>query len=328
MGALQYVQTPGYAALLLMKTYSDLSLPKAGMSRAAEWLGGTAARWSGDTKTWHFPGGATLTFGYLDSEGDEQRYKTAEFQYIAFDELTRFLESPYRFLFSRLRRLQGMDVPVRMRAGTNPGDKGHAWVKARFIPDEFLTADPDDRFGRPWWKGKRLFVPARLEDNPHLDQTDYDESLAELDPVTRAQQRHGDWQAHAGGRFRPGWFRRYRIQGDAFLLDNGETVLRQRVRRAALLDPANRRTKASKYTAMGVFGMADGDRLFVLDVARERLSIQEIVPRFDALCARWGPLEWAGIEANGFQIALVQEARDRKYRHIPTICELDPEGKS
>src|SRR4051794_3253636 len=31
MGALQYVDVPGYAALVLMKTFSDLSLPKAGM---------------------------------------------------------------------------------------------------------------------------------------------------------------------------------------------------------------------------------------------------------------------------------------------------------
>ena len=32
MGALQYVDIPGYAALILMRTFSDLSLPKAGVS--------------------------------------------------------------------------------------------------------------------------------------------------------------------------------------------------------------------------------------------------------------------------------------------------------
>src|SRR5262245_31659794 len=30
MGALQFVETPGYAALILMRSYADLMLPKAG----------------------------------------------------------------------------------------------------------------------------------------------------------------------------------------------------------------------------------------------------------------------------------------------------------
>src|SRR5436190_3981743 len=63
MAALQFVHVPGYAALILMKTYKDLALPGAGMARAREWLSGTAARWSGDDHSWHFPSGATLTFG-------------------------------------------------------------------------------------------------------------------------------------------------------------------------------------------------------------------------------------------------------------------------
>src|SRR5262245_15565615 len=45
MGALQFVDVSGYAAILFRRTYTDLSLPGALMSRATEWLGDTAARW-------------------------------------------------------------------------------------------------------------------------------------------------------------------------------------------------------------------------------------------------------------------------------------------
>jgi hypothetical protein len=40
MGGLQFVDVPGYAAILLRRSYSDLSLPGALMDRAAAWLGG------------------------------------------------------------------------------------------------------------------------------------------------------------------------------------------------------------------------------------------------------------------------------------------------
>jgi hypothetical protein len=39
--------------------------------------------------------------------------------------------------------------------------------------------------------------------------------------------------------------------------------------------------------------------------------------------------EWVGIESNGFQIWFVKEARKKDaYPNIPTIKELQPEGKS
>src|SRR5262249_36030776 len=68
MEALKYVQVPGYCALLLRRTLTDLALPGALMDRAHQWLDGTAARWSEKGKTWYFPSGATLTFGFLERE--------------------------------------------------------------------------------------------------------------------------------------------------------------------------------------------------------------------------------------------------------------------
>ena len=206
MAALEYIDVKGYSALLLRKTYADLSKPGALMDRAYQWLK-DKAHWSDKTKTWTFPSGATLSFGYLETENDKYQYQGAEFQFVGFDELSQFTETQYTYLFSRLRRLKNSNIPVRMRAGSNPGGLGARWVNERFIPEGFL---PEDAAEEKVWKKEsvdeetgepivRYFVPARLDDNPHLDQAEYELSLRELDPVTRAQLRRGDWQITVRG---------------------------------------------------------------------------------------------------------------------------------
>jgi len=197
MGALQYVTIPGYSALLLRRTYTDLVLPEALMDRATEWLSRTNAVWHDKTKGWVFPSGATLSFGYLESERDKFRYQSAAFQYIGFDEVTQFTETQYSYLFSRLRRLKDTNIPIRMRSASNPGDIGHEWVKARYIKPSFADLKEQNRF----------FIFALLEDNPHLDREEYEKSLNKLDPVTHEQLRHGNWDiAIAGNMFKREWF--------------------------------------------------------------------------------------------------------------------------
>jgi len=206
MGALEYVDVPNYSALLLRRTYADLSKPGALMDRANEWLKNSSAKWNDQRKQWTFPSGAKITFGYLDTENDKFNFQSAEYQYIAFDELSQFTRTQYLYLFSRLRRLVGSDVPLRMRSGSNPGGVGGRWVYDRFIPDGFTPFDAQeskihwkeglDEDGRPF---RRAFVPARLHDNPHLDQGEYVQALNELDPVTREQLLQGDWQIQERG---------------------------------------------------------------------------------------------------------------------------------
>lgn len=194
MGALQWVDVPNYAAIIFRRSYQDLKLPGALMDRAHEWLAGTDAVWHASEHTWHFPSGATLTFSYLAHDADVERYQSAEFQYIGFDELTQFTEYMYRYMFSRCRRLKDSTVPLRMRGASNPGNQGHDWVKRRFIIEGKDTG--------------RIFVPATIDDNPHLDKDAYVESLNNLDPITRRRLLAGDWDArHGGSMFRAEWFK-------------------------------------------------------------------------------------------------------------------------
>lgn len=199
MAALQYVDVPGYAAILFRRTFADLRLPSALMARSHEWLTGTDARWNGAEHTWTFPSGAKLAFGYLDTERDKYRYQSAEFQFIGFDELTHFQEDDYLYLSSRLRKPADGPlsmVPLRLRAASNPGGIGHRWVRRRYV--EKLPR-PDDPLDTSEACAKRVFIPARLMDNPSINRDEYTRTLSILDPQTRKQLMDGDWMARPPG---------------------------------------------------------------------------------------------------------------------------------
>jgi hypothetical protein len=221
--ALRYVDVPGYSALLLRKTFAELDLPGSIMHRAREWLSGTDARWNENDHRFTFPSGASLSFGYLHTQHDRYRYSGAEFQFVGFDELTGFDQADYRFLFTRLRRPSLVDtngdplelpdhvrrmrealasVPLRMRSASNPGGRGHDWVKRRLVdrlPAEKAEGEEPDPMDTPERAARRVFIPARLRDNPSVDARSYEESLAAADPYVRAQILDGDWEARPPG---------------------------------------------------------------------------------------------------------------------------------
>ncbi len=199
MSALQYCDVPGYHALILRPSLPEFDLPGGLIDLTHQWLARSNAQWSGDTRTWTFPGpgpagtgGATLRFGYLDGIKDVHRYSGSSFAYVGFDELVRFLEPEYRRMFRVLRQPPAdatlpaapdgttlTQVPIRARATSNPGGPGHGWVKAHFV-------DPATR------PAGVIFLPSRLTDNPHLDHVDYIASLSLLPNAERQRLLHGD----------------------------------------------------------------------------------------------------------------------------------------
>ena len=185
MAALQYFNVKGYAALILRKRYKDLSLPGALMPRADSWLTGKA-HWNSETHTWTSKEGGTLTFGYIDGPRDHEQYQSAEFQFIGIDEATQIRWQQIRYMFSRLRRLKEVEIPIRFRLSSNPGGKSHTEIKEHYVR-------PEGRHGR-------TYIKAILDDNPYLDADQYELSLAELTAVDRARLRWGDWDIVEGGR--------------------------------------------------------------------------------------------------------------------------------
>jgi predicted phage terminase large subunit-like protein len=275
MAALQYVDVPGYSALLLRRTYSDLSKPGALMDRARTWLMNTDAHWNAETHSWRFPSGAVLSFGYLEHPGDELQYQSAEYQFCGFDELSQFDELQYRYLFSRLRRLKGSNVPLRMRSASNPGGPGHDWVKARFID----AHAPD-----------RVFVRALFTDNPYVDQAAYRQALAELDPITRQQLEEGDWDVRREGAI---------AKREWFPIVDAAPAQARRVRYWDLA--ATERSLSSRdpdWTAGVKMAMCDGV-YYIEHVIRERVGPGTVESLLSQTAQTDGALVSIGVECEG-----------------------------
>tara|TARA_R100001594_G_scaffold104782_1_gene139378 strand:+ start:9514 stop:10977 length:1464 start_codon:yes stop_codon:yes gene_type:complete len=168
-------------------------------------------------KTWVAPSGATLWMSYLDRDDDVMRYQGQAFNWIGFDELTQWpTPYPWNYMRSRLRTTKDSNLPLYMRATSNPGGPGHSWVKKTFIdPAEhnksYWATDIDSGEIITWPKGhsregeplfKRKFIPATLFDNPYLsDDGLYEANLLSLPEHQRRQLLEGDWDINEGAAF-------------------------------------------------------------------------------------------------------------------------------
>ena len=173
-------------------------------------------KWSERKSQWTTPQGGRIWMSYLDKDTDVMRYQGQAFNYVAFDELTQW-NSPYAWNYMRSRlRSAAPELGLYMRATTNPGGPGHAWVKKMFIDPStpnvpFWATDVEtgevlayprghSREGEPLFK--RKFIPASLFDNPYLADTgDYEAMLLSLPEHQRKQLLEGDWDINEGAAF-------------------------------------------------------------------------------------------------------------------------------
>jgi phage terminase large subunit len=168
-------------------------------------------------KTWVAPSGATLWMSYLDRDDDVMRYQGQAFNWIGFDELTQWpTPYPWNYMRSRLRSTSASELPLYMRATSNPGGPGHSWVKKTFIDPSphnksFWATDIESGDVIAWPKGhsregeplfKRKFIPATLFDNPYLAEDGmYEANLLSLPEHQRRQLLEGDWDINEGAAF-------------------------------------------------------------------------------------------------------------------------------
>lgn len=202
LGALQYVDVPGYAALLVRRTANELYASGGLIDISKEWLAGSDARWNGSMKRWTFPTNrkaAILELAHYEAgiKGQQKKYG-GTYQYIGVDEVTEFFESEYRFLFRSLRMPEGMDVPLRMRCAGNPIGVGAPFVKQRFIVEgnRTITEQIDDALVTY----ERRFIPAKLDDNPFVNRNEYIKSLGNLEPHLLQALLNGDWDVKPPGK--------------------------------------------------------------------------------------------------------------------------------
>lgn len=152
-----------------------------------------------------FWNGSSILYRHADTYEDLMKSSQgAQIHQLLIDEGTQFTGEMYSWLRSR-NRLGGWRPPEDCKipfpsimVGANPGGIGHGYFKSNFIdsaePMEVWEVD-----GR-----KRQYVPARLEDNPTMTETDpnYESNLLSMANTEVAKaMRYGDWDIVAGAAF-------------------------------------------------------------------------------------------------------------------------------
>ena len=142
--------------------------------------------------------GSTTRFGYCAAENDVYQYQGAEFLFIGIDELTLFTLRQWQFLTSRNRCPIAKTFP-NMAGATNPGNIGHAWVKALWIDKQPAAGMENPECYDP---SDYDFISARVHDNPiYAADQNYLKTLAALPSHLRRALLDGDWEVFAGQYF-------------------------------------------------------------------------------------------------------------------------------
>ncbi len=205
MEALRQIHVPHYKALILRKTYPELTeLIDKSLGYYPRIIMG--ARYNATEHSWRFPSGARVVFGSLQHEKDKHKYQGKAYDFIAFDELTHFTAAEYSYLMSR-NRANGAGTRCYMRATANPGGVGHGWVKDRFVTPaapmttvwEATTVRFPDGHSEVR-RRSRVFIPSRVFDNTALMTNDpsYLARLAALPTAERDALLYGDWDSFTG----------------------------------------------------------------------------------------------------------------------------------
>lgn len=185
---------PRFKALILRRTLTDLQ--KEIIPRSEYYYGKAGAKYNEQKKIWKFPSGALVYFGHAEHEKDIKNYDGVEWNYIGFDELTKFTEWMYLYLVVTRCRSAYEGGPAIARSSGMPGDIGNAWVRRRFVEPNEAGGKIilDQKTGH-----KRFFVKSMPYENPYLlkNTPDYLDRLNLLSEAER-KAKLGDWWSFEG----------------------------------------------------------------------------------------------------------------------------------
>lgn len=186
-----------FKGIFLRRTFRELE--REIIPRSYEFYEPLGAEYNKSDHCWTFPERGLLFFGHAEEEKDIRKYDSDQYNYIAMDELTSFTEFQYLFMTHRARS-GDVNLPAIVRAGTNPGNIGHAWVRKRFVePNKEGNVIIRDKVTGT----KRAFIKSLLTDNPYLMKNDpeYGNRLSVLPEAERKAKRDGDWWTFSGQMF-------------------------------------------------------------------------------------------------------------------------------
>lgn len=202
----QWYKHPRFKGIIFRRTFPQLE--ESLIPRSQEYYPALGGVYNEAKHVWKFPSGATIRFGYMEREQDARAHDTAEYNYLAFDELTHFTEFQYTYLACSRVRTSSPDLPAVTRSASNPGNIGHSWVRARFVEPQplggVILRDPKTNT-------RRIFIRALLTDNPYLMESDpnYINKLRGLPEAEYKAKAEGDWWTFYGQVFTEWRYLRY-----------------------------------------------------------------------------------------------------------------------
>lgn len=194
-GFLKALEYPGIKQIMFRRTFKELD--KSLIRETLKLYPHSICRYNKGDKLWEFKNGSVIDFGYLDSDNDVYNYQSAEYDIIRLDEATHFSEFQYLYMKSRIRGAN--NFPKQLKCSTNPGNVGHAHIRARFIDPgtpnstmKMVDEDGDITTLR--------FIPAKVQDNMFLAESDpnYAKRLKNLPEKEKRMLLFGDWDVYEG----------------------------------------------------------------------------------------------------------------------------------
>jgi hypothetical protein len=204
---------PAARGLMVRKTREDL---KDTIETALQ-MYGSAAQWNEQKKFFRFQGGGMLNMAYLETDADAQNYQGWSLTRVYVEELTQYADNKPIFKLMATLRSAVPGIKCQFRATCNPGGPGHHWVKQWAIDLGPMRPYTDPNNGLT-----RVFIPAKLSDNPALTRNDpnYINRLrASGSPELVRAWLEGDWDVIEGAFFPEFNRRRHVVQSFAIPKD-------------------------------------------------------------------------------------------------------------
>lgn len=268
-------------------------------------------RYHKQERTWKHTSGAILKERFLETDADADKYQGHQYSFIGIEEAGNFKSpAPINKLKATLRSPHKMDKIFAMTA--NPGGRGHDWLKKEYIdPAPPFTAHKDPITG-----AMKIFIPARLEDNPALMENDphYANNLLGTGPGWLVEAwRYGKWDISPGGRvFLREYWREYSWEqmGQPTQTSQWFLVVQS-------WDTAFKKTDESNRSACTTWGVGPNG-YYLLDAWADKVEFPELKKVAKALYAKWRP-HVVYIEDKASGQSLVQELKrpDPDMLHMP-----------
>ena len=187
----EYYKHPLYKGLVIRKNFDDLS---DWIARARVFYRGMAEI-AGNPPVIRLGPGGFIRTGHLKDSDAYNKYLGHEYHKILIEELTQIPRLEDYLKLISTSRSTVRELRPQVFCTTNPGGVGHKWVRARWVDKANARTFHDPISGKT-----RIFIPARVEDNPTLMESDpnYVMFLESLPDRLRRAWRLGDWDAFEG----------------------------------------------------------------------------------------------------------------------------------